>query len=238
MKKAAFFLMIVFASVNVFGQTKTVPTTSNVKIEKRELGTFNKVKTGKGINVTLVAGEKEGIEIQIQNGATSDILTEINGKTLTLKMKTKIYKDMAVRVYVTYKQLLDVYAGTGSSVDCDGAILGETINLTTETDASIEIEVYVKSLYATLSASRIELTGSTDYQEVKGYAGAHYNAGEFESKEAYIKVNTGALATISVSQKLVGSAATGSKISYYGNPDKIEKTESVGGKIEAVIAEK
>ena len=236
MKQTIFIFLISLIYSCVFAQeSNQTPneTQTNIKIEKREVGTYNKVKTTKGINVTLVEGDKESIEIHIQNGEPSDVITELNGKTLTLKMRTRIYKDMAVQVYVTYKELIEIEAGVGSSIDCDGAIIADRITLNAGSDASIEIELYAKSVEANLSACRIELSGSTDYQEIKASA-ATYNALEFKSKEAYVKANTGAKVNIHVTDKLDATATTGSKIYYRGNPGNIEKNATLGGKIEPV----
>ena len=222
------------ASIAAQNTAEAKKTDENIKKEKRELGSFNKVKTTKGINVTLVAGEKEMIEVHIQNANPSDVVTELAGKTLTLKMKTKIYKDMAVQVYVTYKELIELNAGIGSSIDCDGAVIGDRINLIAGTDASIELELYMKSVEASLSASRIELSGETGYQEVKANSGATYNATELVSKEALVKTNTGATANINVTEKLTATAGAASQIYYMGKAPQLIKTLSMGGKVESI----
>lgn len=215
-------------------QKENKEVTENIKKEKRELGSFNKVKAGKGINVTLVESKTEFVEIHIKNGEPSDVVAELSGKTLSLKMRTRLYKGMAVQVYVNYKELVDIYAGTGSSIDCDGAILTDRILLKAGSDASIEVELYAKTLEASLSASRIDISGEVDFQEVKATTGASYNADQLLSKEALIKTNTGAHAIVNVKEKLTGSAATGSQIDYSGNPPKVEKSMSMGGKVEPV----
>lgn len=234
MKKLTILTLLLTVSFFLNAQNENDSTEVNIKKEVRELGSFNKIKTSKGINVTLIEGDKESIEVNIKNGEPSDIASDISGKTLTLKMRTKIYKNMAVQVYVTYKKLIELDAGSGSTIDCDGAVICDHINLDVGMDAEMDLEIYAKSIEANVSAGRIDISGETDYQEVKATTGAKYNARELKTKETFIKANTGSIAKIYVTEKLTASAGTGGQINYNGDPEKVDKSESVGGKVESV----
>ncbi|MBN2166852.1 MAG: DUF2807 domain-containing protein [Marinilabiliaceae bacterium] len=237
MNKQIILSLLLIISTTIIAQQNNQETQNTeiiIKKEKRELGSFTKIKSSKGINVTLIAGNKEYIEVHIKNGEPSDIISELKGKTLYLKMRTKLYNDMAVQVYVTYKQIIELEAGSGSTIDCDGAVICDRISLITGVDASMDIEIYAKSIEANISASRININGECDYQEIKVTTGGVYNASELISKEALIKANTGASANVNVKNKLTAFASTGGVIEYVGNPNKIEKTENVGGKVRPV----
>jgi len=232
MKNTFFIAFLLTLSLSIHSQT-TTPVEK--KIEKREIGSFNKIKAGKGINVTLVEGKKESIEIHIKNALPEDVISELAGKTLTLKMKTKIYKEVAVQVYVTYIQLVEVAASVGASIDSETYIKADRLVVSAGTDAAINIQVDVNALEASASASLINVSVTARYQEVVANTGATYNATDVQSDEVYVKSNTGANATVRAGKKLTANAGSGGKIYYYGNPAILESSATMGGKIEPAI---
>jgi hypothetical protein len=208
------------------------PANPNAKTETRVMGPFEKVKAGNGINVTLIEDNVEKVDIHIVNAETSDVITQLEGKTIVLKMKTMLKTGVAVQAYVHYKKLTEIHAGGASSIDADNTLTAEKLTLSVGADALIELEVDVKTIHANLTAGRIELTGEAISQQVTANTAGRYNAGSLQSKEAFVKANTGAQATVNVSERISGTAGSGGRVYYSGNPAKVEKSESLGGKVE------
>ncbi len=200
--------------------------------QTRSIGSFDKIKAGKGINVTLTEGKKESLEIRIKNGLPSDVLADLEGKTLNIRMKTQIAKGLAVSVYVTYVKLYEISAGMGSTIDGQGSITADRLVLNAGIDSYIDLEVYVKTLQASVTAGRITLEGTADSQEINSSTGGKFFGENLTSKEAFAKASTGGLIQVNATQKLNANAAAGGKVQYTGNPAKLEKQESFGGKIE------
>lgn len=203
----------------------------NVKVETRNIGPYDKIKTSKGINVTLIEGDKEKVEIHIQNAEPQDVITSLEGKTLVLKMKTMIKKGVAVQVYVTYKTMVEIHAGSGSSVDNEGTLTATKLTVNAVVDASIELDVDTKTLVGYASAGRLEISGNATNIEVTTNTGGKFNGAALQCKEAFVKTSTGGQVTARISDRLSATAASGGKVYYYGTP-KVEKAESVGGKVE------
>ncbi|TAJ12189.1 DUF2807 domain-containing protein [Marinilabiliaceae bacterium JC017] len=197
----------------------------------RKVGSFDKVKATKGINITLIEGDKEQAEVHINNGSTSDVITELKNKTLTLKMRTRIYKGVAVQVYVTYVRLREIDAGTGASIDAENTIVADKLSLRAGTESSIELDVDVNALSANVSAGRMEIEGKAGFQEVKASAGGKYLAYDLECDETYAKSSTGARIEVTANKKLNATASAGGTVNYKGNPAKIQQKVSMGGKV-------
>lgn len=225
-------LILILMATLMFPAMAQEPANPNAKTETRTMGPFDKVKAGNGINVTLIEDNVEKIDIHIVNTETSDVITQLEGKTIVLKMKTMLKTGIAVQVYVHYKKLTEVHAGGGASIDADNTLTADKLSLSVGADASIEMEVDVKNLNANLIAGRIELTGEAISQQVVANTAARYNAGSLLSKEAFVKANTGAQATVNVTDRISGTAGGGGRVYYSGNPAKVEKSESLGGKVE------
>ena len=225
MKKISFVLLLLFSGIIVMGQ-------GNEKTEIRKLKPFDKIRISKGINVTLQEGDEPQAEVIITNAELEDVLIQQNGREVSIKMKTKIYKEVIVNVYVTFQNLREISAGTGGSIDADDIIEADQLVLEAGMDASIELEIEVNKLKASASTARIQVSGTAEYIEVNTSTGGRFLGAELECKEAFIKTNTGGSAQVFVTDKLEASAGSGAKIEYSGNPEKVNVKTTLGGKIE------
>ena len=203
-----------------------------VNKETRELQEFDKIRVSKGINVTLVEGNKPSAEIHIENAPTSDVIIEQKGRYLTVKMRTRIYKGVAVNVYITFQNLREISTGLGGSVESDDLIEADQLVLEAGMDGSIDLEVDVKKLVVNASAARVEVRGTSDYIDVRTTTGGRYLGANLKTKEALVRANTGGSAQIWVTEKIEASAGSGAKVEYAGNPQKVEVKQTLGGKVE------
>lgn len=203
-----------------------------VNKETRELQEFDKIRVSKGINVTLVEGNKPSAEIHIENAPTSDVIIEQKGRDLTVKMRTRIYKGVAVNVYITFQNLREISTGLGGSVESDDLIEADQLVLEAGMDGSIDLEVDVKKLVVNASAARVEVRGTSDYIDVRTTTGGRYLGANLKTKEALVRANTGGSAQIWVTEKIEASAGSGAKVEYAGNPQKVEVKQTLGGKVE------
>ncbi len=192
-----------------------------VKSQTRNIGTFNEIYAGKGINVTLIEGDKEKIEVNIENGEVSDVITKLAGRKLSIKLKTKIYKNVGVQVFVTYKSLKAISTGTGAFIDAKDIIRAQNLDLKAGTGSTIILEIDTKAVKSSLTSSKIELVGKTEFQDISVNAGGRYIANELKSTETFVKTSTGGSAWVNVSEKLEASTSTGGKVIYQGSPNKL-----------------
>ncbi|MCL2074143.1 MAG: DUF2807 domain-containing protein [Marinilabiliaceae bacterium] len=228
MKKTIIFIPLIFCGILLLGQGAE-------KKEVRPLKSFDKIKISKGINVTLIEGEMPEAEVVIVNAELEDVLIEQKGKEVAIKMKTKLYKDVAVQVYITYQKIREIHAGLGGSLDADDILETDQLVLTAGLDASIELEIEVKKLVVSASAARVEVSGTADYIDVKTSTGGKFFGSELECREASVKTNTGGSASVWVTKLLDATAGSGAKVEYKGNPTKVKYKETLGGRIVELI---
>ncbi len=225
--------IITFSIISLFLVAGTFAQEKNQEKHKqvRKTGSFYKVKATKGINITLIKGDKEQAKVTIVNGSPADVVTELKNKMLTIKMKTKIYKDVAVQVYVTYVTLREVYAGSGATIDAENTITTDKLLIDGGTDSEVILDIDVNALEASISAGRMKLTGSAESQVVKANTGGKYLAYDLKSDDVIAKANTGGRVEVTVSKSIKAIASNGGTVNFKGNPDKIDKKTSLGGKI-------
>ncbi len=191
------------------------------KSQSRNIGAFNEIYAGKGINVTLIEGDKEGLKVEIENGILTDVLTVLKGRRLEIRLKTKIYKNVAVQVYVTYKSIKAIQTGTGGFVDANNVIHAQNLDLKAGTGSTIILDIDTKTVSSKLSSSKIELVGTTDYQDVATNTGGKYLADKLKSKETFVKATTGGSAWVTATDKLEAKTSTGGRVTYNGEPTKL-----------------
>ncbi|SFE59855.1 head GIN domain-containing protein [Thermophagus xiamenensis] len=206
----------------------------NMNKETRIIKDFNKLKVTKGINVTLIKGDEPKAEINIVNAPTSDVIIENDQNELTVKMRTKVYQDVKVQVYLTYTDIRSISVGSGGNVDNEGVLTAKLLTLDAGLDGVINLNVEVDALEATVSASRIALEGYSKTIEVKASTGGKFQGERLEAEKAYIAANTGGIVSVNVSGLLDAKASTGATVEYTGNPQKLNIKETLGGKVEKI----
>jgi hypothetical protein len=229
MNKVLIFLLLLTTPLSVFAQNENED--KNVKKEIRNIKEFDKLKVTKGINVTLIKGDEPKAEIHIVNASLSDVLIENDQNELIVKMKTRIYNDVSVQVYLTYTNIREITLGSGATVDNDGVLTGKVLLLNSGLDSVIDLKVDVGDIEATVSAARITMDGYAKSVEVKASTGGKFQGQKLEVKKAYVTANTGGIVTVNASDLLDAKAGTGGTVEYLGTPQKIKTKETLRGKV-------
>ncbi len=211
------YILLTLLSVFILAHSQDVER----KNQTRNVGSFNNIITSKGINLTLIEGNDEKVRIEIENGDVTDVITDIKGRDLKVKLKTKIYNNVSVQVYVTYKNLHALNAGTGSFITNEGTLHADKLELKASTGSSIILNIDTQSLYASTVSSKIELVGNSEFQEASSSTGGRYVADQLICKESIIKASTGGTAWVNTTESLDIKTSTGGKIYYTGNPKKL-----------------
>ena len=206
-------------------------TASEIIIKTIDLAPFEKIRVTRGINVTLEEGESPKAEIHIQNADPDDVLIDQSGTELKIRMRPRIYRDMAVNVYLYYQNIKEISTGSGASVFSDDLIIAEELILNAGTDSSIQFELETKHLTASASAGRIDVYGSADILDANITTGARFLGYDLNTQKAVVRTSTGAMAQIRVNDKLEAKALSGSKIEYTGRPEAIEIKTNLGGSV-------
>jgi hypothetical protein len=233
MKKILIFMMVMATSLSAFAQDEKKINIDEAQVEKetRSIKDFTKLKISKGINVTLIKGDELSADINIVNAPPSDVIIENDQNELTIKMKTRIYQDVSVQVYITYRDIREISLGSGSSIDNQEVLEGKVLILNAGLDSVIDLKLDVTSVEADVSAARITLVGYAKTLEAKATAGGKLQGQNLEVEKAYVTANTGGIATVKASELLDAKAGTGGTIEYLGEPKKMSTKETFGGKV-------
>jgi len=220
-------LLVATFSFGIMAQEPAVEANREI----RELQFFDRIKVSKGVNVTLVEGEKPQAEIYITNAETSEVIIEQKGSELIFKMRSRNYTDVALNVYLTYQKLREISAGTGGTIEAEDLVEADQLVLEAGMDAHINLEVEVQKLEVKASTSIIEISGTADFIDLRTSTRGQFKGASLKAKEAAVSANTGSTVQIWVTDKIVANVASGATLEYAGNPGIVEAKETVGGKV-------
>src|SRR5882672_1120721 len=120
----------------------TVPLWAQ-QTETRSLNSFRGIKVSQAIDAYLKKGDKESARVEVTGGSLSDVLTEVEGSSLRIKMRDNrnFWSKVNVKVYVTYVSLEKISASSASSIFSDGVIKANRIDIAVSSAANVEVSI-------------------------------------------------------------------------------------------------
>lgn len=228
------FVFVLLATIAGF-HTIANPGNSD-KTELRDVKNFNAIKVSSGIDLYIKMGDSEEVKVVADDDLIDKLITEVNDGTLRIYMKKSNWGNWgfskARKVYVTVSELSAIDASSGSDVNCENTLKGETLKVRASSGSDVSLDVVYKNFSLdTSSGSDARVTGKTKNFEAEASSGSDIKAQELESVICKVRVSSGSDATVSVSDELYAKASSGGDIKYYGNPGIKDINESSGGDV-------
>ena len=202
--------------------------------ETRSLSSFKGIKVSQTIDAYLKKGDKESVRVEVTGGSPSDVVTEVEGSSLRIRMRDgrNFWSKVNVKVYVTYVTLEKISASSASSVFSEGVIKTNHIDIAASSAANIEVSLDANSVMVdTSSAGEVVLEGKSPQLEIEVSSAGDVDAYKLECEAVVANVSSGGEAKLSVSKELEAHASSGGDIRYRGNPSKTNTHSSSGGSV-------
>lgn len=213
-KRLMMISFLAVMSISAFGQAR----------EKREISGVTELSVSHAFAVEIRIGTKESLEIEIDEDYMQDVITEVRGGRLFIKMRDQSGRRgyrlrETPRAYLTVKSLNSINASGAVSIKSPDVIKGSRLDVEVSGASVFDLEIDVDDLYLEASgACVITLEGRAKVQEVKTSGATTYSAYDLESDIADIRVTGAGTAKVSVKEKLDVRASGASSIRYRGNP--------------------
>jgi hypothetical protein len=218
------FLWIWISAISAFSQ----------QTETRSVGSFRGIKVSQAIDAYLKKGDKESVRVEISSGSPSDVVTQVEGSSLRIKMRDgkNFWNKVNVKVYVTYVNLEKISASSAASVFSEGIIKTGDIEISVSSAANVEVSIDANSaMIDTSSAGEVVVEGKSPKLEVEVSSAGDVDTYRLESESVIVKASSGAEAKVSVSKDLEANASSGADIRYRGNPARTNTHSSSGGSV-------
>lgn len=209
---------------------------SSEKTENRNLKDFTSIKVSAGIDLYLRMGETEEVKVVADGDIIDKVITEVKNGTLNIYMKQNNNwnwgNTKSRKVYVSVKELVKLDASSGSDVNSENTLTGESLEVRASSGSDVNIDIYFKNFSVdTSSGSDARISGKTKNFEASASSGSDIKAQDLESVICKVSVSSGSDATVNVSDELYANASSGGDVRYYGNPQVKDINESSGGDV-------
>ncbi|MCF6131443.1 head GIN domain-containing protein [Flavobacterium wongokense] len=217
MKKIVFSLLLV--SSITFGQ-----------IEKKP-GDFNKVTSFDQIDVMLVPGNENIVQIDGSNADKVELVNK-NGELKIRMPITRMLDGDNISVTVYYKDIDAVEANEGSRIACGDKISGTSFDIIAKEGSAVKLILNVDKLNVrSANGSNVDVSGTAKVQDVLVNSGGIYNAENLKTQQTNISCNAGGNAEIFATDLVDAKVRAGGNINIHGKPKKINSKVVAGGNI-------
>ena len=210
---------------------------SSDKTEIRNVRDFNAIKVSSGIDLYLRMGETEEVKVVADSDIIDKVITEVKDGTLKIYMKQNNNWNWGItksrKVYVSVKELVKLDASSGSDVNSENTLTGESVEVKASSGSDVNLDIYYKNFSVdTSSGSDARISGKTKNLKAEASSGSDIKAQDLESVICKVSVSSGSDATVNVSDELYAKASSsGGDVRYYGNPQVKDINESSGGDV-------
>ena len=188
--------------------------------QKRDVSGFNALSVSSAFEVEISVGSTESLEIVAEDQYIDDIITEVRGGTLIIRLRdTRENRRMrdSPKAYLTVKSLERINASGAVALKTRDILKGKKLDLELSGASVLNIEMQVEELYIEASgACVINLEGEADEQIVKTSGATVYSAFDLKSENADIRVSGAGSANVFVTGKLDVHASGASSVRYRG----------------------
>ncbi|WP_242083586.1 head GIN domain-containing protein [Aestuariivivens sediminis] len=200
------------------------------EIEK-EIGEFTELKVYDLIEVEMMKSNKNKVIITGEN--TDDVVVNNKNGKLKIKMSLEEIFDGAKTKVVLYYSGVDVIdVNEGATVHSKDIINQFEVDLKAQEGGSIQIPIDVK--YANIKAVTggiIKTNGSAVNQKIALFTGGVYKGSELKTEKTDVSINAAGEAYVNASKLVDIKIRAGGDVYVYGDPETINESKVLGGRV-------
>ena len=197
----------------------------------KSIGEFTTLKAYDLINVELIKSDENRVEISGRN-AEDVVVVNKNGK-LKIKMNTDEMFDgnrTQIKLYYTGVDLID--ANEGAFISSSDTIEQYELEMKSQEGGHIKLDINVRIAESrAVTGGIVELTGSTNNQNIKMGTGGVFKGKDFASVTTKVSITAGGEADINASELADIRIKAGGDVYIYGDPNTVNESRAIGGRI-------
>jgi len=245
-------LSLLFFSCNFDINLGGVAGNGNVVKETRTMnGSFDAIQASEGLNVYLTQSDNESIVVEADENLQDLIITEVINNVLKIHTKQSIGSATSKKVMVNFKNVSRIISDSGCDVYSTNTITAENLKLESSSGSDMTLNVNASNINCSASSSSdleldvntsviechsssgsdIKLTGKATKLIAEASSGSDIEADNLFTESSEAIASSGSDITVNTSKELIAKANSGGGISYYGNPEKVEKNDSGSGSV-------
>ncbi len=232
-KAFAFLFIATLTTSCMLDGISSVTGNRNVITETRKINDdFTKIEVGQGIQLYITQDDDVSLVVIADENLHKLIRTEVKNGVLKISSKRNIRRAKSKKIYLSVSNISSIKATSGSDVVTENTIKADIIDVHVSSGADARIDVNADTVNSSSSSGAdLRIKGTANYYTAKATSGSSIRAYGLKSKNATVKVNSGANIDVYAIESLIAKASSGGDVDYKGNPKKIDKKSSSGGSI-------
>jgi len=215
-------LLVALVSISSYAQ----------KSEERNVDSFSEIKVSQAINCYLKEGTSEKVRVEVDGIDLDEVITEVSGDKLIIRLDKGNFRNIHVKVYVTFKKLEGISVSSAADVYSESIIKSDQLDLSASSAGSMELEVDVNEMSVSASsAADLELKGKSNSLKIGASSAAQVDAYDLAAKSVRADASSGASVKTNALEEIRADASSGADIRYKGNPARSNTDSSSGGSV-------
>lgn len=205
----------------------------NVVTKDRSVNeSFDAIEASAGIDLYLTQGTETSISVEADENLHDIIITEVRNNTLKVYLDENVRSSKAQKVMVTFQDISSIKSTSGSDVYSTNTINAKELTLKSTSGSDMNLSINAEKVDCkSTSGSDMKLSGTTNTLIAEATSGSDIKAGDLKALTSRVKATSGADITVNTSKELIAKASSGGDVRYYGDPEKVEKTDGVSGSV-------
>lgn len=200
--------------------------------ETRKVGAFDAISVGQSIEVKLIPGSKQEVIVEVDGTDLDNVITDASGGKLRIKMERGSYRNVDVKVTVTYKELNALDISSSAKVFSEGVIKSSDFDLEVSSSGAADLELDVDKIDIDISSSgKAKLKGNAGDMDIEVNSSGKLYAFALQGKDVDVEANSSGKAEISLNGSLNAEANSSGKVIYKGDPTNVMADSNSSGKV-------
>jgi hypothetical protein len=235
MKRIGLSLVALLFAVVLMGQK----TFNDPNAEVRDVKGFKGVNVATGIQLYLTQDEKEAVAISAETAeARARVKTIVQDGVLRIFFENSAlgfkFKNLRknVKAYVSIATVEKLGVSSGATMQIEGAIKADKLELDAHSGGTFKGKVEVASLEVEHeSGAMVKISGTAGKVAVDGSSGSDLSGYDLVTEKATVNVSSGASVKLTINKEVNAKASSGGELVYKGNATRNDVTTSSGGSV-------
>lgn len=218
----------------------TIPGLHAQETHSPAIHDFTSVSVNSGIELIITQGDSESAKILAKANLFDEVLIEQVGTNVDVRWRTpigskKVWRNRTAKVFITYKNLNSITAGSGSSLKTENTLKASELTASVSSGAIIQANIDCEELELhTNSGSSASFSGKVAKLKLEASSGGIVNALDLVANYAKVTSDSGASVKINVSKELETISNSGGSIQYKGDATLQDLSRSKNGHVKKI----
>ncbi len=211
MKKTILSLALLLFAASAFAQSV---------IENKELPDFTAIALSGNMNVELIAGEVDAIEVQLYESDIKRFTWSVDSHgVLSVSLRPTVGQKARADVRLYYKADIKSVTVNGARLTANDEIVSSIFRLAVSGGGNASVAVAADDVEVEAAAnSAVVVTGETTYLSIRATERSKVDTRKLDAVSSEAEAVTGGEIHVFASERLVANARNASTIYYTGNP--------------------